>query len=665
MRRSSTFLLVVGIGVLPLVVALAFHVYLSHGVGVVWRHRTTTITETTEHRPQFPTPHRPISRVMGWWDFGKWGVPATLPPLDALVSAWVEVPQPGRIFVIESSQRVAVRIDTRPYTGGLVPAGRHLLEVSWTGALGQANLALDWKRKPTGYLDSIPTLALQPVTDSSAGQRAAVWVVALVLSGLFSILTAVAAAGGARARRAGTAAFLLALFITAAGVRLWDYDVVPEFRENGDELFATWNGWQLLHDGGTVGWSLWAGIYGSRVQHSKLSYFGLDWDIVRPYLEHPPLTHLLVGAAAHAGGAQQYTHARSRHTRLVPIALSLVSLALVFAIGRRLWPSGAAAYLAAIFYATLPIVAMHGRVIKEEAGAVPLVLLATWALLRWRQSRRSTLLLVLAGLAAGLAGFAKLPALAFVPGLALWLFPRSTRRELGVFLVAAVIGASTVLLYAAYVDWSLFWFTSRIQGTVRPVHPNIFMRYFVNALINMNLVGQGWLVFLWFCFAAETMARRVGDDRGVVVIPALFYLVGVAISAGNWTYGWYWLPLFPMLCLCAGSVMARLAAEPDLPRALMLLALPVGYGLNFVWSLDDLQDSGALARTLALVLCATVLAVFGSAQVWPSGPTRRLARGLVWVLLATFVVLNVQFMLRYDILLVSHHAFDTLPYYSL
>jgi len=115
------------------------------------------------------------------------------------------------------------------------------------------------------------------------------------------------------------------------------------------------------------------------------------------------------------------------------------------------------------------------------------------------------------------------------------------------------------------------------------------MRYFVNALINMNLVGQGWLVFLWFCFGAEAMAHRVADDRGVVVLPGLFYLVGIAISAGNWTYGWYWIPVFPMLCLyliehkkfkgkivqsvSLGYLAERIAKEKGLPFE----QLPVGF----------------------------------------------------------------------------------------
>ena len=57
--------------------------------------------------------------------------------------------------------------------------------------------------------------------------------------------------------------------------------------------------------------------------------------IITPYFEHPPLMHLLVGAAAKLGGAGHWAHARLEDTRLVPIALSMLcGLGLTCALGR-------------------------------------------------------------------------------------------------------------------------------------------------------------------------------------------------------------------------------------------------------------------------------------------------------------------------------------------
>ena len=41
--------------------------------------------------------------------------------------------------------------------------------------------------------------------------------------------------------------------------------------------------------------------YGDRVTHERLSAYGQDWMLIRPYFEHPPLMHVFASEANEYG----------------------------------------------------------------------------------------------------------------------------------------------------------------------------------------------------------------------------------------------------------------------------------------------------------------------------------------------------------------------------
>jgi len=278
--------------------------YAGRGANVVWRAEiegeTREVARTIERRAQFPNDRRALSRYVQGWDFARDGVPAELFPFEAEVRTTLDVPAGGRELHVRPVPRGAVRLDGAIFRSGTrVDAGPHALEIDWEGDFEARGVELTtyFCRGPapspstSPFCDPAPLRAFTPVDDSPV----AFWIVTVGLA-LGLAFGAVAIAGlerSARVRWLGRVA-LVAIVALGLGVRLFDYDVMPDFRENGDELFATWNGWQLLESGETRGWSLWANVYGARVRHSTLDYFGMDWAIIQPYFEHPPLTHLLV-----------------------------------------------------------------------------------------------------------------------------------------------------------------------------------------------------------------------------------------------------------------------------------------------------------------------------------------------------------------------------------
>jgi 4-amino-4-deoxy-L-arabinose transferase-like glycosyltransferase len=624
------------------------------------------IARSTEHRIVFPNEQRALARYVQHWDFVRLGVPDRLPVLDATLRARLRVPPGGRRLTVASSERTAIRVDGRSLREGeLVGEGWHRLEIDWQGTFhAGTRFELLWGTSP-GTMEPVPREALVPLEGSWPPLRIALWVGALIAAAWLSWQLVRIATAPLSHRGAQIAALATALLVALAlGFRLFDYDVMPDYRENDDERFAIWNGYSLLQDGTTRGITLWWGEYliagVGRIE--RVPYFERTYHLVTPYFEHPPLLHLLVGAAGHLGGAREFREVRLMHARLVPIALSALTLVLLVAIGRRLFPRGPAPWLGGLLWSTIPWIAIQTRVIKEEALLTPLALGAFWCFLRWRDEGRRRSYLVSAALLSGLCPLAKVTGAAFL--LALWILIAAEKRprDLAIAIGIGLLMASMLFVYGAAIDWGTFVFAQRLQ-TSRPVHFNLFPRFFDDPLINHNLVGRGWLLFLWIA-ALGGMFRRSRRDAAVIGVPLVVYLAAIALGSGTWTFGWYITPVLPYLCLAAGCFLADLWKQPDLVRGALLTFLLVFYTLNFTIEPSYARNSASwaeLRRLVSFVLFA-FLAPFALAHA--SAWAKPLGRAAMVAGLTTLVVVGAIFVVRYDVYATTYRNFDRDAYFD-
>jgi 4-amino-4-deoxy-L-arabinose transferase-like glycosyltransferase len=655
--------------------------YARHGWSARWytldQGERALVDRTTEHRVAFPNAHRPLARYVQGWP-SELPIPTALPSIDAELRARVTVPSGPALFLgADARQTATVEVDGRPAAEAAVPPGAHDVAVRWTGrpaAAGRSrtnaesvSFALTWG--PTlSSLSPVPRDAIEPADGAWPWTRVALWWAVVALSLLFALGAAYAAHADdtrARLRRAGMIATALVVLL-GTGYRALDYDVMPEFRENADELFATWNGWSLLEDGTTRGWSLWPHAYGGTdVERTEVRFFGETRIVIQPYFEHPPLLHVLVGAAAHLGGADSWLEAKLSHTRLVPIALSALSLFLLVALGRRLMPRSPAPWIGALLYAVIPTIALQTRVIKEEALLVPLSLGMLLFFLRWRDDGKKTRDLILAAVCAGLAPIAKVPAIVWVPALVMLVAAeRGAHRKA---ILAAFVGlatASLLLVFGAAIDWDVFVFTQGQQGG-RPTHWNLFPRFFDATLINHSLIGRGWILFLWLGFAASVY-RRGARDTAILTVPLVTYLIAIAVGSGNWTFGWYIVPLYPFLCLGAGDLIAQLWRRLNLIGGALFVVLLVMYSLNFTldphWAKQP--EAWPILRRAVTLTVALSIAPYALVQVWrESALCVRLARIVTVLGLAAVVVLSGVFIATYDVTYETYRDFDRDTYF--
>ncbi len=621
-----------------------------------------------EPRPVHLHPHRLQAILLQHWNFDAHGVPTSAVPYRVTLSGTIEVP-PGQTWDLRLRPNARTRREVGPESEGLT-SGAHPLVLTLNATLLQnADLVLEFRDadSPRESWRTVPIDSLRPETPPALWRSPALpWLVSLgVLLILLSVLLWPTEAA-IRRRRWPLLALSLCVFF-GLGLRLYDYDVMPEFHENPDELFATWNGYQLLTDGTTQGWSLWANAYGDRVAIEQVQYFeSQPFQVIRPYLEHPPLLHLLVGAAAKLGGAKHYLHARLRHTRLVPIALFVPTLLLLVWVGRRIFPGSPTPYFAALLYSALPNVVLQQRVIKEEALLTPMMLLGLYAFLRWDdEGRHKERYIWCAGIVTGLGALAKVPGAFFLPPLVLLFFLRGGLRPALLACAAGVVGLLPLALYGAYVDWSLFVFSTGTQAAGRPAHWNLFPRFFADGLINHNLVGHGQTLFAWLAYAVA-LGKLDDHRRALLSLTPLVYLSALALSSGNWTFGWYILPVMPFLCLGAGHFLTDLLERPTFFGGLVFFGLLVMYGFNFMHDLRwAMQPAGwAALRRVITPFMLVALVPYLVAQSLPNTATRRLAQATTALGLMLFLVNSAYFATHYDDLYVSHHDFDRMLHFD-
>lgn len=640
------------------------------------------VFEGVERRPVMHSDRRPLARFLQHWNFREHGSTARLFRFRATFAGTLELPW-GTTLGLDGTGTRNILIDGEPLSEPrYLQAGSHTVAGSWEGDLRHPRTELQWTMDP-GTLpfpvqvrhaprkSEVPPEFFRPARPRPVG-----WLYALgaFLGLLFggAGARALIVAGPARRRRAGQLVLVIILAL-GAFLRAYGYDTMPDYRENGDELFATWNGWSLLEEGRPRGWSIWPHVYGNRVERTHIELFGTadnrGWTVIEPYFEHPPLLHVLVGAAAHLGGAEHWTEAKLAHTRLVPISLGVLTILLVFLLGRRIDPTGPSPYLGAFLYAVLPHIALQGRVIKEEVLLTPMALFAFWLFLGWRDHGWRLRWLLAAAFILGLSASAKITGAFFLPPLIVMIAGRGMLREALLATLAGAAGIAMLFLYAAAIDFDAFWFSTLYQAGSRPMHWNLFPRFFSDGLINHNLIGHGHTLFLWLAYALGIGMAGSRGERGrvdpVLVLPPMVYLSAITISSGNWTFGWYIVPVLPFVAVGAGRFLASLWRDPGLFRGIVFVGLLVMYGMNFLQPVgyQTIPDVWRAARTYVTPFFAAFFVPFLLAQVHPRffGNWARLMTALGLVLtLAT----SIFFVAHYDEIFDGHHDFDRIIFFD-
>lgn len=430
------------------------------------------------------------------------------------------------------------------------------------------------------------------------------------------------------------------VLVLAAILRLHRFDRIPYLNETADELAFVWSGWSFLHDGVPTAWS-------GKIAYGNAPVYlwsGFRYRLVTPWFDHPPLYGLLVGWATSLAGAREMLEASLSVARLVSVALGVVAVALLYLLARRNY-GRAVALTSILLFATIPTIVVASRLAVAESLIVVLLLgsvLATQTYLA--RPNGGWVWLVLAGVAAGAAGLAKVPGLTV--GISVLLFLLAAKRWRSAAIASAlVVGVGIVpyVLMGFIFDRALFVqvvLTQTERATGLDVLPNLLMH---NVAIPVAW-PDAWFPFLWIAvvFVAVRGDRLVPIGIG----PYLIFLV--AAVSHNDLRAPYREPLFPFLCLAGGIFLCDAILQPDLIRgALVVFGVAFGKvaeGFDGWALLGNLPHGYQLYPYLVALLAAPLAATI----VWPG---RAAARGAAALMVAALVVAfaaNVRTITRED-----------------
>lgn len=365
---------------------------------------------------------------------------------------------------------------------------------------------------------------------------------------------------------------LLLLVISAIGLilRLIDYDRVPPWRESDDEIHFAWAGMTLIKQGVPKSWS-WLESY---PKSEKYRAWGIDWRIVSPMMEKPPLYLLINGIVVLLSGATQLSDVRLSVIRLIPIILGTITIFLTGILAKIIF-SHYIGLLAALLYAIIPTVVLSNRLSQTENLITPLSLISLILIYSLLQTGKNQIIKIfLIGIVAGLAFLTKQIGITVLISAVL-VFAKLKKWQ-NVFLVI-LVALPVILIYpfeGFVYDWSLFKLIFRelriigLQGGLPQLVYTIVSRPLIASerlfLDGTMLIGFFLLILSpwWFLdkFKENNLNKKILLSFPFTYFIYLSIIITAAepMGSGQSFWGWYVYPLFPYLIIFISLVFMNL-----------------------------------------------------------------------------------------------------------
>jgi 4-amino-4-deoxy-L-arabinose transferase-like glycosyltransferase len=324
-----------------------------------------------------------------------------------------------------------------------------------------------------------------------------------------------------------------------------------------------------------------------------------------PYLNKPPLVHDLIALVYKIIGINEFT------SRLPGALLSVISVVLLYGVGREIFAARIPALFSALVYLTLLPIIRHGRLAMLDGAVLCFTLLMFWSVLRSRRDLRWALI---AGLGFGLIGLSKGAIALLLGAIALLFLAWDTPRLLtSVYLwIGILLGSIPVIVW-----YSLQWLHYREIFIATSIFNQSLSRIWSNVeghqqppwyyLVELLKYSWPWLIFAVYGWKLAWENRHWGWAKLILVWSGVYFLI---VSLMVTKLPWYILPLYPALSLAAGVTLDQVRNLPTnlfYPRAwtaiLGLLAiLSTVTGLYFALEVD-------IDRSLALIFATFALTV--------------------------------------------------------
>lgn len=427
---------------------------------------------------------------------------------------------------------------------------------------------------------------------------------------------------------------LISIALFGLFLRLHDYDRLPPFGETRDEFFYPWAGMSLLKTGVPTSWS----PFGGYTLEQKVKLWGVDFRLVSPWLEKPPLYPLLTGGLSLLAGQDEFGEVRLSTIRLVPILLNTVTIFLIGLLGARLFDRSVG-LVASLLYATIPTIVMANRLSVTENLLIPVVLFTLWVYLAEKKRLWHSFVV---GIGCAAALLTKQIGVVLPVSILILEFYRKNYRSLLIIGGLTFLGGIIHPLMALYYNsWELY--TSLLKqyqdahalGVPQAI-ANLFLHPGVGHKEKIFVDGSLLAGYILLFSAPLWLRKDANFKRSAFLAFPFGYLVLFTLLVGNRTwYGWHLFPLFPFLALLLAKVFLDLWRDPDLYRYLALFVIVGFSSARFLILLNFPQFETRWPIPMGFILGISLVAWFVKSKRFP------LHRWFLGGIFAAYVAINV------------------------
>jgi 4-amino-4-deoxy-L-arabinose transferase-like glycosyltransferase len=416
---------------------------------------------------------------------------------------------------------------------------------------------------------------------------------------------------------------ILGFFLRSENLTTW-----PREGATFDEFAWTWQGINLIQTGVPKSWS----PHPQYKNAQQITYRKAAFNLVTPYLEHPPVFGLVAGSYAILTGVQDMYHVTIQNMRGLALLLGMISIVLVFFLAKELYGTGIA-LVSALLYACIPTVVVGSRLVQNENFFIPLFLLVLFLIARFIKTKKS-LLRNIAAIICGLLALSKVPFLAAALAVVGILLYFKLYKDTAKFLAIVVPIFLLFFVYGAYYDWGTFINLWKLQLARYDLTFNSIFALFTKPYLVDRGYIDGFIFWGWISF----FLLLIKENRKNIILIAgvlgylLVYLAGIPDEPGH---GWYRYPFYPFLIISVAIFLKEYFAKNIfltflflifVGSSLLQLTFGAAFGFSYVvfrmsiigWGLTllPLVFENKKVSVVARILSFVWLVVFIALNIW-------------------------------------------------
>lgn len=381
---------------------------------------------------------------------------------------------------------------------------------------------------------------------------------------------------------------LVAVIILTSSLRSIHSDRVPTYGHLEEHLYG-WSGIYLLEEGVPVSWSTLdypeeKKIFKGALK-DKYTFTQVYVDLVKPWLDEPPLFSLILGASAKAFGADRHSVLPSSYLRFPMIFIACLTSIVLFLFSQKLF--GYWIGLTSVFlWGTIPLMVFSSRLAVPENAISLLYLLSLYLFLLYQNKPKKGLFFSLLILP-GIAGLMKPTGFFIAPFISFLFFKDKKWKKGAIALLAVIPSILGFISYGLYYDPRLFWHIISIQG-FRPVGWNALAYILSTPAFDIFPFYDSWYIFAWvaaFFFILLASQESTLREKGVNILSwALIYWILVILFSGGEQdlLPWYRYPIFPLLAIYASLGIRHLLKFPGFLSLALAAGLLLGNRVHLV-----------------------------------------------------------------------------------